>query len=442
MEIHNKRCYLTFLLIIVTTCLPIGYSQYINVEITRKFNLTSHSPEVNIDVSFRKTSSTTISNKSPYLIAIRTNAYQNIAYMNVSSNNNNEILEVNECSDVRPDGYELYEVKYHDDFAADITTLKIHMVFADVYEYLPQSIQQDDNQLVVYSDTRIFPSPYLTEKQITIVTLSSHHIEEVSEDNNLSIDGDTVTYGPYINVKAYGDNNNNNAAGDGGKPSTNYHEPIRMHFENNNPSIFSKIIESEINIYSETNANVNFFVELENHGSNLQGGFSRLDHQMRRLDYVGPSFQQIQFKLLRSSVNVKCKDDLGNLTKSYVDYNTTRLILDTRYPLFGGWKTDFTINYDVKLTNEIVDNDRNKKVLIIDFSPPISNGIVKHFVYTITFKNGFVGKNMISLNKFVQVDKYYMNERNEFVLKLSNVNKIAGGMVYHQNKYFVHVSYQ
>ncbi len=77
--------------------------------------------------------------------------------MNVSSNNNNEILEVNECSDVRPDGYELYEVKYHDDFAADITTLKIHMVFADVYEYLPQSIQQDDNQLVVYSDTRIFP---------------------------------------------------------------------------------------------------------------------------------------------------------------------------------------------------------------------------------------------------------------------------------------------
>ena len=48
--------------------------------------------------------------------------------MNVSSNNNNEILEVNECSDVRPDGYELYEVKYHDDFAADITTLKIHMV--------------------------------------------------------------------------------------------------------------------------------------------------------------------------------------------------------------------------------------------------------------------------------------------------------------------------
>ena len=68
MEIHNKRRYLTFLLIIVTICLPIGYSQYINVEITRKFNLTSHSPEVNIDVSFRKTSSTTISNKSPYLI--------------------------------------------------------------------------------------------------------------------------------------------------------------------------------------------------------------------------------------------------------------------------------------------------------------------------------------------------------------------------------------
>ena len=46
---------------------------------------------------------------------------------------------------------------------------------------------------------------------------------------------------------------------------------------------------------------------------------------------------------------------------------------------------------------------------------------------------------MRSLNKFVQVDKYYMNERNEFVLKLSNVNKIAGGMVYHQNKYFLYM---
>lgn len=425
--------------------------QYVNVNVERKLNL-SHAPKYNIEVSFRAVDSTT----APYLIAIPAGVYQKIAYINVSSEGKQ--IKTTKSSDARPNGYELLSVKYHDllNIAQVKTQLRLHieMIFTNVYEYLPKSIQQDENQLVVYTSARVFSSPYTTEKQITIISLASHHIEEVSEDNSFEINGDTVTYGPYYNVKPYidgyghgsnGEKDATSAINNKAMEETMYHIPVRLHFENNNPSIYSQHIETEITIGSTTTAHVKTFVEIENHGATLYGGFSRLDYQMRRLDYVGPSFQQLRFQLLKSFGNVKCNDDIGNLTKAYIDYNTSSLMLETRYPIFGGWKSDFTVTYDIQLLTEIIDfsdynNYRKKKKLKIKFFQPIYNGVVQNLICKITFQNGFNGKNFHTADDSAAVvEKYYMNEYNELVLILSNANKFAG-MVY-QNHHIINVFY-
>ena len=368
----------SFIILHLAIVTNLCYCQYVNVNVERKLNLTSHAPKYNIEVSFRPVDSTTT---PPYLIAIPTGVYQKLAYINVSSNSNK--IKTTKSSNVRPNGYEILSVKYHDllNIAQAKTQLRLHieMIFTNVYEYLPKSIQQDENQLVVYTSARVFSSPYITEKQITTISLASHHIEEVSEDTNIEINGDTLTYGPYYNVKPYIDGYNSNGEKDTisaidnkASEETMYNIPVRLHFENNNPSIYSRNIETEITIGSTTTARVKTFVEIENHGATLYGGFSRLDYQMRRLDYVGPSFQQLRFQLLKSFCNLKCNDDIGNLTKAYIDYNTSSLMLDTRYPIFGGWKSDFTVTYDIQLLTEIIDfsdynNYRNKKQLKIKF---------------------------------------------------------------------------
>ena len=76
-------------------------------------------------------------------------------------------------------------------------TVRLEMIFTGVYEYLPTKIRQDENQMVVYSGSRVFASPYFTEEQKTTFSLASHHIEKVSEDESLVIDGNNVAFGPH-----------------------------------------------------------------------------------------------------------------------------------------------------------------------------------------------------------------------------------------------------
>ena len=132
--------------------------------------------------------------------------------------------------------------------------------------------------------------------------------------------------------------------------------PLRLHFENNFPFIFSKVVHTSINIFSDNRISISTFVDIKNNGANLDGGFSRLDHQMRRLDYIGPSFQQIRFNLLKSYLNVRCEDSIGNLTNTYVDHNDSSLKLSLRYPMFGGWTSDFVVKYDMTSVAELANS--------------------------------------------------------------------------------------
>ena len=102
-----------------------------------------------------------------------------------------------------------------------------------------------------------------------------------------------MTFGPYANVKAYASDSDivgidfswwvfeTLLENEDGAPTTT---PLRLHFENNFSFIFSKVVHTSINIFSDNRVSISTFVDIKNNGANLDGGFSRLDHQMRRLD--------------------------------------------------------------------------------------------------------------------------------------------------------------
>lgn len=62
-------------------------------------------------------------------------------------------------------------------------------------------------------------------------------------------------------------------------------------------------------------------------------------------------------------------------------YMQTQLEIEPRFPIFGGWKTTFTVGYDLPLQDFLFEADGGKRVLNITFGCPIGEILVeKHIV--------------------------------------------------------------
>lgn len=89
--------------------------------------------------------------------------------------------------------------------------------------------------------------------------------------------------------------------------------------------------------------------ELRHAGAELKGGFSRFDYQMRR-SAPSPSFRSLVASLPAQAHNIYYRDQIGNISTSDLRLNKDGgldLEIQTRFPIFGGWQTQFYIGYQV-----------------------------------------------------------------------------------------------
>ena len=91
---------------------------------------------------------------------------------------------------------------YSVDIAEASTSFKIVAVFTDSLIPYPAEIGQSDNQLVLYTDSHYFFSPYLTQTQKTTLKLSSSQVESITKLEPQTIRGSTATFGPYKQIDA------------------------------------------------------------------------------------------------------------------------------------------------------------------------------------------------------------------------------------------------
>ena len=76
-------------------------------------------------------------------------------------------------------------------------TLKVEAIFTDMMEPYPAEITQGESQLVRFTDSHYFLSPYPTESQKTTVKLASSGIESFTKLAPHAAKGSTITFGPY-----------------------------------------------------------------------------------------------------------------------------------------------------------------------------------------------------------------------------------------------------
>jgi len=244
-----------------------------------------------------------------------------------------------------------YAVKLQSALAAGAST---SFVFTSVLSHSlkphPASISQSEKQLVIFKDSHYVYSPYEVKKQTTAVKLSSSTIESFSKLKPSSSSDSTINYGPYKDIAAF-------------KKSE-----MKIHYENNSPFLTVNEMTRWIEVSHWGNVAVEETYSMLHTGAGLKGHFSRYDYQRTPTHAAIKSFKTV---LPASARDVYYRDVIGNISTSnmLVKEDSVEVELKPRFPLFGGWQTQYYMGYNLP-SFEYLFNRGSKYVLkmrVIDY---------------------------------------------------------------------------
>lgn len=214
--------------------------------------------------------------------------------------------------------------------AGSTPTIYIETVYAKHLTPYPTEIPQSERQLVRYFGSAYFYSPYKTLTQKTVIHLASKSVESFTQHKPSSHSDTQITYGPYENVP----------------PKSK--QDITVHYENNTPFMTITKLERTIEVSLWGNVAVEETIDIVHSGALLKGSFSRYDYQ--KDSRSGPaSVKSYKTVLPASATGVYYRDTNGNISTSAMKVlkDSVELDLRPRFPLFGGWRTHYTIGYNV-----------------------------------------------------------------------------------------------
>ncbi|XP_041347808.1 dolichyl-diphosphooligosaccharide--protein glycosyltransferase subunit 1-like [Gigantopelta aegis] len=208
-------------------------------------------------------------------------------------------------------------------------SIDVETIYAHVLTAHPIQITQAEKQLVLFEANLYLYSPYKTVSQTTTVTTSSSNIESYTKTKPYSQSDNTISYGAYTDQPPFAQSD------------------LRVHEENNNAFLTVTSIERIIEVSHWGNVAVEEHIEMRHSGAVLKGPFSRFDYQ-RSQDGVS-SIKTFKTVLPASARDVYYRDEIGNISTSNLREldDFVELELRPRFPLFGGWKTNYYVGYNV-----------------------------------------------------------------------------------------------
>ncbi|KAL2522072.1 Dolichyl-diphosphooligosaccharide--protein glycosyltransferase subunit 1A [Forsythia ovata] len=288
-------------------------------------------------------------------------------------------------------------------------SLDVKAVFTHILRPFPEKITQADIQLLAFQDSAYYLSPYAVKVQTLTVKLPEPKVESYTKLENTKVSGSEIKYGPYENL-----------------PSFSY-TPIVVHFVNNKPFAVARELVREIEISHWGNVQVTESYNIHHAGALITGEFSRLDYQARPHVRGASAFRNLVAKLPPRAHSVYYRDEIGNISTSNLwgDSAKTLLEIEPRYPMFGGWRTSFTIGYGLPLQDFLFQSE-GKRYLNISFGCPMDEVVIEKLVVKIVLPEGSKDisvsvpfpVNQLEETKFSHLD---MVGRPVIVLEKSNV---------------------
>lgn len=294
------------------------------------------------------------SGKSPvksFLVAVEASAKNNLAFIGAKDSSNKD-LRVTETTVKGHEGVRFWRVDLKDALNAGATVaITSEAVFTKSLQPYPTAITQQEDQLVKYTGNLYVFSPYSVTSQKTNVVVNTKSIESFSKVKPFSQQDGVIQYGPYPNIEPFTD------------------KELSVHYKNNSPFLTVTRIERLIEVSHWGNIAIEELIEIEHTGAKLKGPFSRYDYQQDH--HSGPaSVRMYKTMLPASASDVYYRDTNGNISTSNmkVKKDSVELDLRPRYPLFGGWRTHYTLGYNVPSYEYLYHsgNDYLLKMRVID----------------------------------------------------------------------------
>ncbi|XP_019417092.1 PREDICTED: dolichyl-diphosphooligosaccharide--protein glycosyltransferase subunit 1A [Lupinus angustifolius] len=253
----------------------------------------------------------------------------------------------------------------------DTLNLVVLAIYTHILEPFPQKISQADIQLLLFQDSAHYLSPYPVKAQSLTVKLPDARLESYTKLENVKLQGSELKYGPYENLPPFS------------------YLPVVVHFENNQPFAVAKELVREIEISHWGNVQITEHYSLVHGGAQSKGEFSRLDYQSRPYVRGASAFRRLVAKLPPRAHSVYYRDEIGNISTSSLwgDSKKTELEIEPRYPMFGGWKTEFTIGYGLPLKDFLFGLD-GKRFLNITFGSPMNELVINTLFVKVVLPEG------------------------------------------------------
>lgn len=307
-------------------------------------------------------------------------------------------------------------------------SLKVTTVLTNALEPYPAEITQREDQLVRFHDSHFFISPYVTETQKVTLKLASSTVESFTQLSPFSTRGSSIQFGPYLDVAPYSVS------------------PLSVHFMNNFPFAKFSTMTKELEVSHWGSVSVEEIYELKHAGAALKGGFSRIEHQMMRHS-SSSSFQSLIATLPAQASGIYYRDQIGNISTSDIRFDSDgdlELEIQTRFPIYGGWKTQFYLGYQLPTEQVLYIDDGGRYNLKFSFFTPFSDVWVDDMEIKVVLPEGCTdidvkvphsGVERDSAVRFTYLDSEFNGGRPVVILRAQNL------VEEHDEQGQVHVSY-
>jgi oligosaccharyltransferase complex subunit alpha (ribophorin I) len=360
------------------SCLSLGSSlpsvkagSWLNTEIERAIDLRTHLEEVTVQITAKNTGS---SSASSYIVAVPASKSARLAFVE-GSLSKHKLLSRPVALSGDASGSAFFQIDLPKAISAgDSVTFQVFLVFTRTQKPFPEMIEQADNQLVMYEDSTVVYSVYQTEKQETNVRLASKTVESYTKKGGKK-SGDDIKYGSFSDVAAFSS------------------RPLAIHFVNNSPFVTFNTFTKDIEVSHWGNVAVQDNYVLTHTGAKLKGPFHRFDYERSRHGESAPaSFRTLIAELPRTAKDIYYRDVIGNVSTSHVrrTRDKTHMEVDPRFPMFGGWESDFHIGYNLPSQHYLsVDNqDSGHYILNITFAAPFSSAAIDDLAVRVILPEG------------------------------------------------------
>lgn len=330
----------------------------VNARVERTIDLNSHLAHINhvITVENKATSGSLKS----YTFTVEPSHAKNVAFIGarVQGDKNDQDLEKRKLNVVTlsqdSNRGSLYRIDFKSELAAGKSlTFEVELVLFDLLRPFPAEITQNDKQYVLFKGNHYYYSLYATKAQTTVVNLASDKTESYSQLKPTAKSDAAITYGPYENVKPF------------------EQSELSVHFESSAPFLVVNSLQRAIEVSHWGNVAVEETVDLYHTGAKLKGAFSRFDYM--RKQGGSASVKSIKTLLPPTAADVYYRDEIGNISTSNLRTATKKndfaeLEIRPRFPLFGGWRTHYTVGYNVPAYQYLFTkgNDYVLKMKLID----------------------------------------------------------------------------